>query len=72
LPGIDSITKAALIKDNIYLTASWLTVSEVYSVIHYGGKNGSVHSDMVLEKKLRVLLLDSKAVRRLGSKLGGA
>jgi hypothetical protein len=40
---------------------------------HHDGKHGSIQADMVLEKKLRVMHLDTKAVRkRLVSMLGRA
>jgi hypothetical protein len=42
----------------------WLTVSEVQFIIIMVGKHGSIQADLVLEKELRVLRLDSKAARR--------
>jgi hypothetical protein len=56
------MTKAALIKDNISLGLAYRFRGSV--PYHHGGKDGSIQTDMVLEKELRVLHLDWKAARR--------
>ena len=56
------MTKAALIKDNIYLGLAYRFRGSVH--YHHGRKHGSIQVDMVLEKELRVLHLDKTAARR--------
>ena len=59
------MTKAALIKGNIYLGLAYSFRDSV--LYHPSRKHGSIQADMVLEKELRVLHLDPKASRRLSS-----
>ena len=50
------MTKATLIKENIYLGLAYSFRGLVH--YHHGEKNGSIQVDMVLEKKLTALHLD--------------
>jgi hypothetical protein len=52
------MTKATLIKENIYLGLAYSFRGLVR--YHHGGKHGSIQADLVLEKELRVLHLDLK------------
>jgi hypothetical protein len=56
------MTKTTLIKVNIELGLTYSFRSSVH--YYHGRKHGSLQSDMVLEKELRVLHLDPKAARR--------
>jgi hypothetical protein len=53
------VAKATLIKKNISLGLACSFRGLVH--YHHGGKHGSMKTDMVLEKKLRVLHLDPQA-----------
>ena len=53
------MTKATLIKENIYLGLAYSFRGLVR--YHHGGKHGSIQADLVLEKELRVLHLAAKA-----------
>ena len=63
------MTKASLIKANIYLGLAY----SFKGLVHYphGGKHGSIQADLVLEE-LRVLHLDPKAARKRLSSAGGS
>ena len=64
------MTMATLIKENISLGMAYSYRDSVHC---NGRKHGSIQADMVLEKELRVLHLDSKAARkRLSSAWGRA
>jgi hypothetical protein len=64
------MTKAALIKDSIYLGLAYRFRGSVH--YHRGGKHGSIQADSELETELRVLHLVLKAYRKLASRqLGG-
>ena len=56
------MTKATLIKGNISLGLAYRFRGSVH--YHHNRKPGSLQADMMLEKELRVLHLDSKATRR--------
>ena len=56
------MTKATLIKTNIYLELAYSFRGLVH--YHHGRKHGTDQADMVLEKELRVLHLDLKTARR--------
>jgi hypothetical protein len=63
------MTKAALIKDNIYLGLAYRFRGSVH--YHHGRKHGSIQAGMVPVKELRVLHLVPKVNKRLISrKLG--
>jgi hypothetical protein len=65
------MTKATLLKDNIYLKLSHRFRGSV--CYHQGRKHGSIQAGTVLEKELRVLHLVPKGTsRRLSSVLGRA
>jgi hypothetical protein len=51
------MTKAAFLKNNISLVLAYSFRGSVH--YHHGRKHGSMQADMVLEKELRVLHLDS-------------
>jgi hypothetical protein len=55
-------TRTALIKDNVSLGLAYSFRGLVYC--HHNGKHGSMQTDMVLEKELRVLYLDLMTTRR--------
>ena len=55
--------KATLIKENIELRLAYSVRGSVY--YYHGWKHGSMKADMMVEKDLRVLHLDSKATRRV-------
>jgi hypothetical protein len=55
------MTKATLIKDNVYLGLPYSFRGSVH--YHHVGKHGSVQADMVLEEP-RVLYRDLKTTRR--------
>jgi hypothetical protein len=57
------MTKATFIKANISLELVYSFRGSVH--YHHGGKHDNMQADIVLEKELRVLHLDLKAVRRL-------
>jgi hypothetical protein len=56
------MTTATLMKANVSLELAYRFRGLVY--YHHSRKHGSIQADMVLEKELRVLHLDSKATRR--------
>jgi hypothetical protein len=56
------LTKAALIKANIYLGLTYRFRGSVH--YHHGKKHGSIQADMVLEEELRTLHLDLKAAKK--------
>ena len=55
---------ANLIKENIYMGLACSFRGLVH--YHHGRKHGRIQTDMVLEKELRVLHLDLKAVEGAG------
>ena len=57
------MTKAILIKKNIYLGLAYSFRGLVY--YHHGGKHGSVQVNMVLERELRVLHPDLQAANKV-------
>ena len=54
---------ATLVKDNVSLGLAYSFRGSVH--YHRGGKHGSIQTDTVLEKELRVLNLDARAARRM-------
>ena len=56
------MTEATLIKDNVQLRLAYRLRGSVH--YHHGRKHGSIQAGMVLEKKLRVLHLDMKALKK--------
>jgi hypothetical protein len=60
----------AIIKENISFELAYSFRGSVHC--HHGRKHGIIEEDLVLEKEIRVLHLDSKATRKKTSALGGA